>query len=144
MSNPVKIFVYGTLKPGEVNYPVYCEGKVIEAIRTFTWGQLFHLPSRGYPAMIPGDQRVEGFLLTFVDETVLEHLDQLEDYHPLRSPQDNEYERQRTLIYTLAGKPLEEAWTYWMTWEKVQQLQGIFLPSGWWEKNRDYQPLEYL
>jgi len=27
----IRVFVYGTLKPGEVNYQRYCEGKVIAA-----------------------------------------------------------------------------------------------------------------
>jgi len=28
----MKVFVYGTLKPGEQNYPAYCEGKAIAEI----------------------------------------------------------------------------------------------------------------
>jgi len=27
----IRVFVYGTLKPGEVNYQRYCEGKVIDS-----------------------------------------------------------------------------------------------------------------
>jgi gamma-glutamylcyclotransferase (GGCT)/AIG2-like uncharacterized protein YtfP len=27
----MKVFVYGTLKPGECNYQRYCEGKVVDA-----------------------------------------------------------------------------------------------------------------
>ncbi|TAH29142.1 MAG: gamma-glutamylcyclotransferase, partial [Oscillatoriales cyanobacterium] len=28
----MKVFVYGTLKPGECNYLRYCEGKVVDAL----------------------------------------------------------------------------------------------------------------
>ncbi|MGK7874413.1 MAG: gamma-glutamylcyclotransferase [Xenococcaceae cyanobacterium] len=127
----LKVFVYGTLKPGEANYQYYCAGKVIEATRAYALGQLFHLPP-GYPAMTPGNSRVEGFLLTLADSAVLEILDELEGYHPQRSPQENQYYRQKILVYNLSGKPLGKAWGYFMTSEQVRQLGGILLPSGWW------------
>ena len=128
----VKVFVYGTLKPGEANYQAYCADKVIEQTRAYTKGQLFHLPPRGYPAMIPGNSRVEGFLLTFADLAILDHLDELEDYQPQRSPQENEYYREEISIYATSGELLGEGWGYFMRVEKVQQLGGILLPSGWW------------
>ncbi len=133
----LKVFVYGTLKPGERNYPIYCQDKVIEAIRAYTHGQLYHL-SLGYPAMIVGTQKVQGYLLTLADETVLEKLDYLEDYHPLRSPQDNHYSRQTLSIYSLTGETLGDAWGYLMTVQKIQQLGGKLIPSGWWTENGDY------
>lgn len=82
--------------------------------------------------MTEGDNKAIGFLLTFADEGVLERLDELEDYHPQRSPQDNEYERQKLPIYDLSGEPLGEAWGYLMALEKVRQLGGVLVPSGWW------------
>ncbi len=39
----LRVFVYGTLKPGEVNYQKYCNGKVVEQERALTLGQLFAL-----------------------------------------------------------------------------------------------------
>ncbi|NET53980.1 MAG: gamma-glutamylcyclotransferase, partial [Merismopedia sp. SIO2A8] len=39
-----KVFVYGTLKPGEVNYDQYCASKVVEEIRAIAFGELFDLP----------------------------------------------------------------------------------------------------
>ncbi len=75
-----KVFVYGTLKPREINYSYYCQGKVIEEIRAFISGQLYHLPVFGYPAAIPGEGKIEGFLLTFADNRFLADLDELEDY----------------------------------------------------------------
>ncbi len=32
-SEELRVFVYGTLKPGEANYQKYCAGKVVEAKR---------------------------------------------------------------------------------------------------------------
>ncbi len=135
MGSHLKVFVYGTLKPGECNYPLYCGGKVREKIRAFTYGNLYYL-GLGYPAMTEGKAKVEGYLLTFADENVLEQLDRLEDYHPLRSLDENEYLRQRIPVYTIAGEGLGEAWGYQMTLENVHKYHGKLLPSGWWTGNR--------
>jgi gamma-glutamylcyclotransferase (GGCT)/AIG2-like uncharacterized protein YtfP len=132
----IKVFVYGTLKPSEANYQQYCAGKVIQEIRAYTWGQLFDLPL-GYPAMTEGNSQVEGFLLTFASSLILESLDKLEDYQPQRSPQENEYDRRLIPIYCLAGESLGQAWGYLMSRERVKQLGGISLNSGWWTGVRD-------
>jgi gamma-glutamylcyclotransferase (GGCT)/AIG2-like uncharacterized protein YtfP len=132
----LKVFVYGTLKPGEKNYHPYCASQVIETKKAYTWGQLYHLPL-GYPAMTTGKSKVMGFLLTFSNEEILESLDELEDYSSQRSPQDNEYERQKILVYDLTEEPLGEAWSYVMTLKKVEQLKGVLVPSGWWSINSD-------
>ena len=85
----MNLFVYRTLKPGECNYLAYCGSKVIAAVNAFTWGQLYHLPRLGYPAMTAGERKVKGFLLKFADESMLVQLDRLEDFQPQRSPQEN-------------------------------------------------------
>lgn len=133
----LKVFVYGTLKPGECNYQRFCAGKVVEEKRASVQGHLFALPI-GYPAMTPGDGRVQGYLLTFADPEVLQVLDLLEDYHPERLPEDNQYNRQLIETFNLAGEPLETAWAYLMSPLKVRSCGGIFLPSGWWSNGADY------
>ena len=82
--------------------------------------------------MTQGNSKVSGFLLTFADASVLETLDRLEDYLPQRSPEANEYQRQKIMTYKPSGEPLDEAWGYVMTFEKVKELGGVLLPSGWW------------
>jgi gamma-glutamylcyclotransferase (GGCT)/AIG2-like uncharacterized protein YtfP len=103
----------------------------VEAKRAIAFGQLFDL-SLGYPAMTHGESPVQGFLLTFDDPTVLSILDELEDYDPHRLPQENEYNRQQIETYTLEEQALGPAWAYLMTFEQVQRLEGIPIPSGWW------------
>lgn len=129
--NSLKVFVYGTLKPGEINYQRYCEGKVVEEQRAIAWGQLYNLPL-GYPAMTPGKRQVHGFLLTLADLVILSALDELEDYDPNRRSDENEYNRQQVEVYDLAGQTLGLAWAYFMTPEQVERLQGVLIPSGWW------------
>ncbi|HEY9795429.1 MAG TPA: gamma-glutamylcyclotransferase [Leptolyngbyaceae cyanobacterium] len=134
--NKLKIFVYGTLKPGEANYKRFCAGSVVEAKRAIAFGQLFNLPL-GYPAMRPGESPVQGFLLTFTDPKVLSILDELEDYDPHRTPEDNEYDRQQVEIYDLGRQSLGLAWVYLMTSEQVQHLGGVLMRSGWWSGSID-------
>ncbi|MEB3180692.1 MAG: gamma-glutamylcyclotransferase [Nostocaceae cyanobacterium] len=127
----LKVFVYGTLKPGEVNYPRYCAGKVVEAQRAYTYGKLFSLPL-GYPAMTTGNNHVHGYLLAFADSNILFSLDQLEDYDPARPAAENEYNRQQIEIYALQGHSLGQTWAYLMSINQVYQMGGILQPDGWW------------
>lgn len=131
MSNLVKVFVYGTLKPGESNYEPYCAGKVVAEQRAIVFGQLFALPM-GYPAMTAGDRIVQGVLLTFADPRILIDLDRLEDYSCSRPAAQNEYERQQLNIYHPNGQPLGTAWAYLMTPQQVRRRGGVLLPTGWW------------
>jgi gamma-glutamylcyclotransferase (GGCT)/AIG2-like uncharacterized protein YtfP len=137
--NSLKVFVYGTLKPGEVNYQRYCAGKVVEEKRALALGQLFDLPL-GYPAMTPGESPVQGFVLTFTDPTLLSVLDKLEDYEPHRALEENEYYRQQIKTYDLEGQTLGLAWAYLMTAEQVQRFQGVPILSGWWSGCVDMVP----
>jgi gamma-glutamylcyclotransferase (GGCT)/AIG2-like uncharacterized protein YtfP len=130
--NGTDVFVYGTLKPGECNYQRYCQGAVIQAQPAIAYGQLFQLPM-GYPAMIAGEGVVEGVILSFSNPSILTVLDQLEDYHPQRPPEQNEYQRQQIQTYTLAHQPLQQVWAYLMTVESLQRFSGVVLiPSGCW------------
>ncbi|WP_325064821.1 gamma-glutamylcyclotransferase [Dolichospermum flos-aquae] len=58
----INVFVYGTLKPGEVNYQKYCAGKVIKEQRAIANGKLNNSPMV-YPAITSED----GSVTTCVD-----------------------------------------------------------------------------
>jgi gamma-glutamylcyclotransferase (GGCT)/AIG2-like uncharacterized protein YtfP len=128
----MKVFVYGTLKPGECNYLRYCEGKVVDACPAIARGQLFALPI-GYPAMVASEGNVCGFLLYFASSAILDDLDRLEDYDPLREPTQNEYQRQSIEIFDLNFQSLGAAWAYFMLPDRIRSLGGIWLPDGRWE-----------
>lgn len=130
-SELLKVFVYGTLKPGESNYQRYCAGKVLEVQRAIALGQLFALPL-GYPGMTLGESPVQGFLLSFPDESVLRQLDWLEDYEPHRPAELNEYNRRPIEIFNPAFISLGLAWVYLMTQEQVHSCDGVLLADGWW------------
>jgi gamma-glutamylcyclotransferase (GGCT)/AIG2-like uncharacterized protein YtfP len=132
----LRVFVYGTLQPGERYYPAYCEGKVVESRRAIAYGRLYDLPL-GYPAMTAGDQPVQGTLLTFPNDGPLAALDDLEDYDPNRPPEENEYVRQRQEIFSPEGAPLGLAWVYLMDSNQVEQLGGCWLAAGKWSEQGD-------
>ncbi len=128
---PIRVFVYGTLKPGEKNYPRYCQGNVKHAQPAIAQGLLYDL-CLGYPAMTPGEGWVKGVLLSFEDVSVLAALDELEGYHSDRNPEDNEYERSLIEVFTPDQEPLGESWIYWMPLPTIQRWEGTFIPNGDW------------
>ncbi|TAE52283.1 MAG: gamma-glutamylcyclotransferase [Nostocales cyanobacterium] len=130
----MNVFVYGTLKPGESNYYL-CENYVISAKQAIANGKLYHLPE-DYPAMTPGDDQIQGYLLSFPDSQVLPILDDLEDYHPTRSISENLYYRQYIEVFEPSGVFLAWAWVYLMTPERVTQLSGIPQFNGCWTGDR--------
>ncbi|MFW9261347.1 gamma-glutamylcyclotransferase family protein [Nostoc sp. CALU 546] len=130
-SDLVRVFVYGTLKPGEANYKRYCAGKVVDVKLAFAQGKLFALPM-GYPAMTLGDSQVHGYLLFFPNLKILNELDVLESYQPTRQPSANLYNRQMIEVYDSQSLSLGWAWVYLMTLDRVEQLRGCLQPDGWW------------
>lgn len=127
----LKVFVYGTLKPGEANYLHYCHNKVQSQIPVYALGNLYALPV-GYPAMTEGNSKVRGILLTFNDSNVLKSLDQLEGYQQEQVSDLNEYYRLLVPVYRLNERPFGKAWAYFMTPARVKQLGGIEVTSGSW------------
>ncbi|MEH2301776.1 gamma-glutamylcyclotransferase family protein [Nostoc sp.] len=130
-SDLVRVFVYGTLKPGEANYKKYCADKIIDVKRAFVQGKLFALPM-GYPAMTLGNTQVYGYLLSFSNPRILNKLDVLENYQPTRQPPENLYNRQIIEVYQPQSLSLGWAWVYLMTLDQVNQLGGFLQPDGWW------------
>ena len=130
----VKVFVYGTLKPGEINYQYYCDGKVQSLCRAYTWGNLYSLPV-GYPAMTSGDNQAWGMLLTFANLNILDSLDKLENYQETRASELNEYYRILVPVFSCTDELLGEAWCYLMTIARVKKYNGKAISSGWWTKS---------
>ncbi|MDJ1181516.1 gamma-glutamylcyclotransferase [Roseofilum sp. BLCC_M91] len=131
-----KVFVYGTLKPGEVNYRRYCEGHVEKEEEAIAWGRLFLLPM-GYPALTVGANRIQGYLLHFHDSKLLNQLDQLEGYDPNSPLEENQYLRQSIPVFRPTGEPLGEVLAYRMSMEKIRQYGGTELLNSSWSPVSD-------
>ena len=129
----LRVFVYGTLKPGQSNYARYCGDRVIHVQEAQVQGKLFDLPL-GYPAMTTGEDWVRGYLLQLQDPTILQKLDELEDYVCERDLMENEYERRWIEVFDFEFFSLGAAWAYFMEPAKVAHFGGICLPQGYWPK----------
>jgi gamma-glutamylcyclotransferase (GGCT)/AIG2-like uncharacterized protein YtfP len=127
----LRVFVYGTLKPGQSNYQAYCSDLASAIQPARLRGQLFDLPM-GYPGMIAGKDWVKGYLLSFTNEAVLADLDRLEDYQSDRPSHENEYQREWVEVFDEEERTLGFAWAYFMSLEKVEQYGGIWVANGDW------------
>ena len=136
--NFTQVFVYGTLKPGECNDWVIRD-HVVATCPAISLGQLFSLPL-GYPAMTPGNDFIQGVLLSFRDSSILAILDAFEQHDPQEfarhAPglilQQNQYQRHAIAVFTPSHQLLGTAWAYLMTPEQIDRLDGTLLPGGRW------------
>jgi gamma-glutamylcyclotransferase (GGCT)/AIG2-like uncharacterized protein YtfP len=141
----VRVFVYGTLKPGEVNDWVY-RGYAVTAVPAIAQGQLYHLPF-GYPALTVGSDRIQGVLLSFDNPHLLNVLDQFEQHDPVALrrlvPEGNlaayGYRRQTLALWDLQGKAFGDAWFYAISPAAVQQMGGIRIRQGVWSSHEKYR-----
>ncbi len=128
----LKVFVYGTLKPGGRYYQHYCVGRITQADPAIAIGQLYHFPRVGYPAMVEGHNTVHGYVLHLADPSLLRELDILEGYTPGIRSGTTTYDRRRIQTYRPSGQPLTIAWVYQMQVEQIQRFGGVLVPSGNW------------
>jgi gamma-glutamylcyclotransferase (GGCT)/AIG2-like uncharacterized protein YtfP len=129
----VSVFVYGTLKPGGTNFNRYCGTEVANIYRAYIYGELYDLPSLGYPGAIHGTSKVEGFVLQFANPQILMALDILEDYEPQRDPAANDYNREAIAAYGSDRVVNPAVWAYFMNPELVRRSGGIRIADGWWQ-----------
>jgi gamma-glutamylcyclotransferase (GGCT)/AIG2-like uncharacterized protein YtfP len=129
----IHVFVYGTLKPDESNYSL-CVDRVISSKPAIVQAELYHL-AFNYPAIVPGDARTYGYLLTFKDAAILEILDEYEQHEPdaiASFGSNNDYERREIEVFDLDGDWIGTAWAYVMNLEQIDRLRGIRISSGVW------------
>jgi gamma-glutamylcyclotransferase (GGCT)/AIG2-like uncharacterized protein YtfP len=138
-----RIFVYGTLKPGNAAYLNFCQQWRPQCQRAIVHGTLYHLPI-GYPALVLGStgQVVHGYSLTFSKSDILMVLDQYEQHNPDEMAQYypdvslSEVAYQRTLVDTFGAdhEVIVQAWSYTMTQVQAQLLQGQYIACGNWDQ----------
>ena len=125
----IQVFVYGTLMPGYRNHERFIAPHLLSSQPATVAGWLYDLPA-GYPGVVEGDGIVHGNLLELPGQ-VLDSLDELEGYDPLGEPGENEYYRKLANV-RLSNDQEAEAWVYFMTRDRIQQMHGIRVESGYW------------
>ena len=129
----LRVFVYGTLKPGGHYWPQFCEGKVVGWSEARVKGRIYDLPV-GYPAVsFEGEGWVQGVVLSLKDVSGLKGLDRLEGFDPLRPRANrNEYIRKKVHAWLVEEERIERVWGYEMSLERISRHGGRFLEEGVW------------
>lgn len=128
-----KIFVYGSLRTGFYNYDKYLKGKVSDTKLGNVKGKLYHMPNKGYPALLEGEDIVIGEVMTIKDfEEVMIPMDKMENYY---GPNDirNEYNR-IIMDVKLENGETESCYVYYyaMNDEEVFNENSIYVSNGDW------------
>jgi len=136
------LFVYGSLRAGCHRHSWIQRTDPEGFTAAHTPGRLFHLPSAGYPALVPtpseprfpGPGWVVGEFVGYEDERALENA--LQDLDQLEDVEGGLYER-RVLPVLLDSGHRYEAWVYVFPEDRLPRLEreGVELPDGDW---RDY------
>ena len=125
-----RVFVYGTLMPGQRNEPVARRGGQYETERAALAGfALYDLHPERYPVIVPGapDQVVHGWLYAYADwpraARALDPLEGTEMNPPL-------YHRVVVRVTTAAGRELD-AWVYvYARRARLDRSGASLLPDG--------------
>nr|WP_221269735.1 gamma-glutamylcyclotransferase family protein [Deinococcus budaensis] len=129
-----RVFVYGTLRPGERNAEVAARGGPFGAVPARLTGfRLLHLSPEAYPGIVPGppDGVVVGEVLTYAPRDwprallLLDALEGVHDTPPLY--------RRAAVTVTLEGGASQAAWTYvYADADRLTRPGAVLLPGGDW------------
>lgn len=129
-----KIFVYGSLRTGFFNYHKYLLGKVSDTKVGKVKGKLYHMPHKGYPALINGNDDVFGEVMTLRDfEAVMTPMDKMENYYGINDNR-NEYNRVIMDVELLNGT-IESCYVYYYAMNDKEIFEGnsIYVENGDWK-----------
>lgn len=122
------VFVYGTLRPGQKNYPRYLQGRTLREHSATVCGRLYLVDDGGYPYLTSGNGRVFGEVVELRPEhyrEALRELDELEEYDP-RDEEHSVYLRRKTEATLEDGERL----TAWVYYWNCPEISGRRIRSG--------------
>lgn len=132
-----KIFVYGSLRKDFFNYNKYLSGRVSNPTLAKVKGKLYHMPHKGYPALLDGDDDVIGEIMEMKDfYKDIVPMDEMEGYVSAEDTSLNEYTRTVMTVKNLETNLEESVYVY-----KYEQyasedfkLNSVYLPKGDWKE----------
>lgn len=136
MSKNINIFTYGSLREGFFNYDKYLDGKVISnKIGKIKNVNLYHMPYKGYPAIIPGTGEVIGEIMTLSDyDNVIKAVDEMEGFISEGNPQ-NEYDKKLVEVELEDGtKEMCYAYFYNKNCDNLFDQEAIFISDSDWKE----------
>lgn len=137
MSKNINIFVYGSLREGFFNYDKYLKGKVIKNELAKVKNKiLYHMPYKGYPAILDGEGEVVGEVMIIEDyENTMEALDKMEGFIGEGNP-NNEYHKTLLEVELEDGR-VEKCYTYCYNKDIDSKFdeEAILVGDGDWKKH---------
>jgi len=124
----IRVFVYGTLRPGQSHHNRIVSGCKVIVTPAWTYGELYDL-GWGFPAMTAGENEVYGDLLEFDDPGILRRIDRLEGFGG-KDHVNNFYCRREVQIF-IEGQELI-AWAYFLSKTQILEHHGKVITSGIW------------
>ena len=136
------LFVYGSLREGGRSHAWIQRTDPVGSTSAWTPGRLFHLPTAGYPAMVPspepgsphpGPGWVAGEFIGYEDEAALNRA--LQDLDQLEDVEGELFERQILPVVLDSGHHYA-AWIYVFPEDRLPRLEkeGVELPGGDWSR----------
>ncbi|MBZ4322232.1 gamma-glutamylcyclotransferase family protein [Streptomyces huiliensis] len=133
---PLPVFVYGTLRRGGGNYPLFLRGRTTAEVPARLPGAVLY-EGPGYPFAVSAPAgEIRGELMTLVPgryAAVLAALDVLEDHRP--GDPGSLYDRVVRDVRTERGESVR-AWVYLAAERVARRLraEGIRVPGGDWPR----------
>ncbi|WP_195251163.1 gamma-glutamylcyclotransferase family protein [Romboutsia sp. 1001713B170207_170306_H8] len=135
----INVFVYGSLRDGFFNYEKYLAGKVLEKKTAKLENmRLYHMPYKGYPAIISGEDIVNGEIIVidpnFYEETI-KAMDEMEGFKGKDNP-ENEYDKIILEVKNISDNEIEKCFVYFYNKNNDQRFEkeSIYIQSGDWKK----------
>lgn len=135
----INLFVYGSLREGFFNYDKYLSGKVSEkkdaSLKNM---RLYHMPYKGYPAIIPGEDVVLGEIIVINEEdyeATVAAMDEMEGFISEGNPK-NEYHKVILEVENLQTKEKENCFVYFYNKNKDKSFdsESVYIQDGDWKK----------
>jgi gamma-glutamylcyclotransferase (GGCT)/AIG2-like uncharacterized protein YtfP len=126
-----RAFVYGTLLHGLRNYVKCLADRVVKVEKAYVYGKIYHMRRYNCPALVDGDQKVWGEVLTFDDTggATTRRMDELEEF--TGDVNTSLYIRIPRIVYFPDHKELLEVY-FFARLEELDRGQIILLKHGDW------------
>ena len=130
------LFVYGSLIEGFFNYDKYLKGKVISNTPAVIHNmELYHLPHKGYPAILVGKEDVYGEIIEVRNyEDTVKAIDDMENFISEENPA-NEYHKRLLEVEHLESGKKEMCYVYFYNKDidTIFDTEAIHIPEGSWK-----------
>ena len=136
----INLFVYGSLREGFFNYEKYLDGNVAETkMAKLANMKLYHMPYKGYPAIMFGKDTVIGEIMVLHEdryEETMKAMDEMEGFISEGNP-ENEYHKVVLEVENLETNEKEPCFVYFYNKDKDKLFdsRAIYIPHGDWKEH---------